>query len=104
MSGPARTVNDRFYLPKARGGGVLRREVWVDERGRVIRYNLAYINPLIYAGDNGRVLGFDSAQGIHHRHYMGKVEAVSFDNFEAIARRFEREWNKLVKEVSDEKD
>jgi len=36
---------------------MLRREVWVDRRGLVVRYNLAYINHPIYVGDNGRVLG-----------------------------------------------
>ena len=47
---------------------MLRREIWVDGPGRVVRYNLAYINHLIYAGDHGRVLGYDSTHGCHHRH------------------------------------
>ncbi len=34
----------------AKGGGMLRREIWVDRSHRVVRYNLAYINHLIYAG------------------------------------------------------
>ena len=54
---------------------MLRREIWIDGEGRVARYNLAYINHLIYSGDNGRVLGYDSAHGIHHRHFMGKTSA-----------------------------
>jgi hypothetical protein len=29
------------------GGGVLRREIWADHRGWIVRYNLAYINHLI---------------------------------------------------------
>lgn len=78
---------------------MLRREIWVDRRGRVVRYSLAYINHLIYGGDNGRVLGYDSAQGHHHRHYRGKVTTVRFESFEQIEACFQREWNRLVKEV-----
>lgn len=83
---------------------MLRREIWVDRRGLVARYNLAYINHLIYAGDNGRVLGYDSAHGYHHRHYRGKVTAVRFESFEQIEARFQREWNRLVKEVKHAED
>ena len=78
---------------------MLRREIWVDCRGRVVRYNLAYINHLIYAGDDGRVLGYDSAHGRHHRHCKGKVTTVGFESFEQIEARFQKEWNRLVKEV-----
>lgn len=73
---------------------MLRRELWVDRNGRVVRYNLAYINHLIYAGDYGRVLGYDSAHGRHHRHYKGRVTEVQFENFEQIQTRFEKEWPK----------
>ena len=60
MAGRLRKVADeQLYLSKKNGGGILRREIWVDEKNRVARYNLAYINPLIYSGDHGRVLGFD---------------------------------------------
>ena len=78
---------------------MLRREIWGDRRGRVVRYNLAYINRPIYAGDDGRVLGYDSAHGQHHRHYRGKVTTVGLGSFEQIEARFEREWNRLAKEV-----
>lgn len=83
---------------------MLRREIWVDQRGRVVRYNLAYVNHLIYAGDNGRVLGYDSAHGGHHRHFKGRVAAVSFDNFEQSDARFEEEWSMLVKGAEHAKD
>jgi hypothetical protein len=97
--GLRKAVDERFYLSSAKGGGMLRREIWVDRRGRVVRYDLAYINHLIYAGDDGRVLGSDSAHGQHHRHYKGKVTAVGFERFEQIEARFEKEWNRLAKEV-----
>lgn len=78
---------------------MLRREIWVDRRGRVVRYNLAYINHLVYAGDDGRVLGYDSAHGHHRRHYRGKVITIRFESFEQIEARFQRKWNRLAKEV-----
>ena len=83
---------------------MLRREIWVDRSGRVVRYNLAYINHLIYAGDDGRVLGYDSAHGQHHRHYRGKVTNVGFESFEQIEARFQREWNRLAKEAKRAQD
>ena len=51
---------------------------------------LRSLNHLIHSGDNGRVLGYDSAQGHHHRHYKGKVTAVGFESFEQIEARFQR--------------
>jgi Family of unknown function (DUF6516) len=105
MAGDVRkAVDERFYLSSAKGGGMLRREIWVDRRGRVVRYNLAYVNHLIYAGDNGRVLGYDSAHGRHHRHYRGKVTTVRFETFEQIEARFQKEWTRLAKEVKRAQD
>src|SRR4051794_10855504 len=88
--GILKAVNDRFYLSNAKGGGMLRREIWVDRHGAVVRYNLAYINHAVHAGENGRVLGYDSAHGYHHRHYRGEVSAVEFDSFEKIEARFRK--------------
>jgi hypothetical protein len=102
--GVRKAVDERFYLSSVNGGGVLRREIWIDSRGRVVRYNLAYINHLIYAGDNGRVLGYDSAHGYHHRHYRGKVTTIRFESFEQIEVRFQREWTRLAKEVRRAQD
>ena len=79
-------------LAKKRGNGILRREVWVDVKGKVVRYNLAYINHDLFQGDNGRVVGYDNAHGVHHRHYKGKVENVPFQSFEEIEERFEADW------------
>jgi len=82
-------------LSRTHGNGILRREVWVDGKGKVIRYNLAYINHDIFQGDNGRVLGYDNAHGVHHRHYKGKVETIEFRSFENIEERFEADWTAL---------
>jgi hypothetical protein len=99
-----KAVDERFYLSGAKAGGMLRREIWVDGGGQVVRYNLAYINHLIYAGDDGRVLGYDSAHGHHHRHYEGKVTTVRFVSFERLEDRFQREWNRLAMEVRRAQD
>ena len=83
---------------------MMRREIWVDSSGRVVRYNLAYIDHPIYAGDDGRVLGYDSAHGHHHRHYGGEVTAVRFESFEKIESRFQKEWHRLAKELEHAQD
>lgn len=85
-------IDETFAISRKRGNGILRREVWVDREGRVVRYNLAYINHTIHAGDNGRVVGYDNAHGFHHRHFLGKVVEVNFESFEDIEARFESDW------------
>lgn len=80
-------------VSRKRGNGVLRREVWIEGKtGAVTRYNLAYINHNIFSGDNGRVLGFDNKHGFHHKHFMGTVEEVTFESYEATEQRFQDEW------------
>ena len=66
----------------------MREEVWVARKrlGRV-RYNLAFLLPRRLGADNGRVLGFDNAHGVHERHYIGDVRRVSFTNYAATAKR-----------------
>ena len=91
---------ERFELQSKSGGGLLSYEAWgYKDRGKTVvtLYNLAYINHAIYHRDNGRVLGFDNAHGYHHRHFMGKVEVVEFESYEAILRRFQQEWLEILK-------
>lgn len=96
---PDRKIIDESHkIADKRGNGQLRREVWVDERGRVTRYNLAYINHRLHRGDNGRVVGYDNAHDGHHRHYRGQVEPVEFVSFEDIEERFEQDWIALRNE------
>ena len=91
-----KTVDESHRIPERRGNGILRREIWVDENsGKVTRYNLAYINNKIFAGDNGRVIGYDNAHDGHHRHYFGEVEPVEFTSFENVEDQFENDWIKL---------
>ena len=88
----SKLIDEQHVISTKKGNGMLRREVWVDGKGKITRYNLAYINHQLFKGDNGRVLGFDNAHGYHHRHYYGKVEEVAFTNFEDIEMLFEQEW------------
>ena len=97
---------ERFELQPKSGGGLLSYEVWgYKERGKTVvtRYNLAYINHAMFRADNGRVLGFDNAHGYHHRHYMGKVEAIEFKSYEATLERFQQEWVAIVKSAGGRK-
>ncbi len=63
----------------------------------VTRYSLAYINPVLHAGDNGRVLGYDNAHGVHHRHCFGRVEPLAEASYEEIVERFSAEWVEIAK-------
>jgi len=85
-------ADDSFSLSEKRGNGILRREIWVSGRGEVVRYNLAYIHHGIHQGDNGRVVGYDNAHGVHHRHYMGQVTPFDFVSFADVEERFEKDW------------
>ncbi len=45
MAGRVRKAADeRFYLSGAKGGGMVRREIWTDERGMVARYTAGTIS------------------------------------------------------------
>lgn len=71
---------------------------------KVVSYALAYINPLIFGGDNGRVLGYDNSHTYSHRHYMGSIVADPLNSYEALYLRFEQEWQEIaVKFVNGEK-
>ena len=86
-------IDDSHKISDKRGNGRLRREVWVDTvTKKITRYNLAYINHNIHAGDNGRVVGYDNAHDGHHRHHFGVVEPVEFVSFQDTEERFENEW------------
>lgn len=90
-----KAVDEAIKIADKHGNGILRISVNVDKGGKVKRYSLAYINYHLCSVDNGRVLGYDNRHGYHHRHYMGKEEPIEFQNYEAIADRFEKEWRKL---------
>jgi hypothetical protein len=90
-----KTIDDRHIIPRKRGNGQIRREVWMD-KGIVVRYNLAYINHLVFPGDHGRVVGYDNNHGFHHRHFMGKVETFEFSSMEDVEERFFKDWTSVL--------
>jgi hypothetical protein len=84
-------------IPARLGGGVLKERVIRElPSKKVISYALAYINPLIFSGDNGRVLGYDNSHGYSHRHYMGVITPDPFASYGALYDRFEQEWQTLA--------
>jgi hypothetical protein len=83
------------------GIGILREEVWINGKGDVVRYNLALLLPHLSKVDNGRVLGFDNAHGIHERHFNGEVRPVSYRGYLATARRFYREAEAIRRSYED---
>ncbi len=95
-----KVVDEEALISCASGSGLVREEVWEDEAGKVVRYNLAFINHFMTAADNGRVLGYDNAHGKHHRHFYGTVEEISVSTYEEIATLFLDEVRILRKEKS----
>lgn len=49
-----KVVDETHAVPDRKGGGILKRLVWVDEKtGLVSKYSLVYVNHMIHALDNG---------------------------------------------------
>jgi hypothetical protein len=97
-----KVVDETVLLKRPRRGGRLREEVWQAPDGRVTKYNLAYINHLACRVDNGRVLGYDNSHDHNHRHFMGRVEAIEFTNYESLAARFRTEVQELWRKEDEE--
>jgi len=84
-------------IPSRLGGGVLKERVIRDlPSKKMVSYALAYINPRIFGGDNGRVLGYDNSHDYSHRHYMGIVTPDPFTSYESLYERFEQEWQEIA--------
>jgi hypothetical protein len=96
-------VDETILLKRPRRGARLREEVWQTEDGQVTKYNLAYINHLVCQADNSRVLGYGNSHDFHHRHFMGKVAAINFKDYETLASRFRDEVQELWRK-EDEKN
>ncbi len=94
-----KTVDDETLVSCVKGTGLIREEVWVDEAGKVSRYNLAFINHFMTREDHGRALGYDNAHGKPHRHFYGKVETVIPESYDALFERFLVEVRILRKET-----
>lgn len=101
MARRARTrkvVDETVQVRCAQGWGIVREEVWQDERGEVVRYNLAFIHHKLFSRDNGRVLGYDNRHEYHHRHFMGRVEPFPYSSYAALLDLFLSEVDVLRKE------
>jgi hypothetical protein len=91
-------VTDNSHIVRcAVGIGELREEVWQDASGKEVRYNLAFINHHLFSGDNGRVLGYDTAHGHLHRHFAGHVKEIAPVSYSEILERFIAEVSELKK-------
>jgi hypothetical protein len=95
-----KVIDDTIKLPDKQGNGILKYSVSVDAEGKIARYSMAYINHRLCHVDNCRVLGYDNCHGYHHKHDMGKEEAIEFVSFEDIATRFENEWRALHETIN----
>jgi hypothetical protein len=94
----AKLRKDTDYVTRfrrARGIGILREEVWLNSDNEVVKYNLAFLLPHVFARDNGRVLGYDNTHGVHERHDYGSVEGIQFRNYPSTAARFYKEVARL---------
>jgi hypothetical protein len=77
------------------GDGLIRIEEWKDGSGKVVRFNLAFINFHLFPRDNGRVLGYDTAHGYLHRHFAGAVELIEHAEYDVVFERFIEEVQEL---------
>lgn len=41
------------------------------------------------------MLGHDNGHDGHHRHFMGNVEPVEYNDYQSVAKRFQREVREL---------
>jgi hypothetical protein len=91
-------ISERFSVNQKNGGGILKIEVWQNEKGEIVKYSMAYINQSIFSGDNGRVLGYDNTHNFHHKHYFGEIsEVTDFINYQELVDRFEKEVKEFIK-------
>jgi hypothetical protein len=93
-----KVVTERYPISIKRGGGIIKIEAWEDAKGNIVKYSMAYINPLIFSGDHGRVIGYDNTHDFHHKHYLGEVsEVTDFSSYQALVDRFEKELKEFIK-------
>jgi hypothetical protein len=105
--GPRRSASKKITdveidVQCGQGPGIIREEAWQDSAGKIVRYNLAFICHFICQKDNGRVLGYDSAHGSHHRHFMGRVEEFQFLSYAGLADTFFHEVAEICKKSKKE--
>lgn len=95
---PRKVVDDVTRVRCKSGIGIVREEVWQDAAGKVIKYNLAFINHHLFKADNGRVVGYDNAHGHHERHFKGSVTSYQFKSYAKVLADFLNEVDQLRNE------
>ncbi len=81
----------------------MKEEVWYSGK-KLVKYSLAYINPKVFSGDNGRVLGYDNSHEHHHRHFRGTIEKFEFRDYEGLVDRFYTEVHELWRIEDEQKN
>lgn len=94
-------IDETIKLSNKSGNGILKILMSVDEKGKLGRYSLAYINQKLCTLGNVRVHGYGNSHSHHHRYYMGKEEPVEFNNYEGIAERFKKEWRAIYEKIKN---
>jgi hypothetical protein len=94
-------VVDEEFVVRCRSGstGIFREEVFQDDSGVVVKYNLAFIHFELCQADHGRALGYDNAHGFHERHWMGESEEVEFLDYATTFTRFRSELKALKEQA-----
>jgi hypothetical protein len=93
-----KVVAEQFPISPKRGGGIVKIDAWENDKGKVVKYSMAYINHLIFPEDNGRVIGYDNTHNFHHKHYFGEIfEVENFTNYQELVERFEKEIKEFIK-------
>jgi len=87
-----KVVDERYVVPDKKGGGIIKFELW-ELNDKMVKYSMAYINKMVFAGDNGRVFGYDNTHNYHHKHYLGEIYTV--DDFVSYTEMVERFRNNL---------
>ncbi len=98
MTDLIKVADDIFMVPWDQGNGQLRREIWVNGAGKVSRYSLAYMNPEAFAGDDGRVLGYDFADGGFFSYLKGAKMSVDSSSLGEMEELFNIKWDNLAKD------
>ena len=83
-----KTTDEAAIVRCALGKGLLRIEIWTNQKNEIVRFNLAFINQSMCAKDHGRVLGYDNAHGMPHRHFAGSVTELAPEPYETVYNRF----------------
>jgi hypothetical protein len=92
---PIKTVSIEVNRLRGKRKGAILKDQVCYEDGHAVSYSLAYINLRLFPQDHGRVLEYDNSHGYHHRHFMGKVEALEYTSYEALATQFFEEVHEL---------